>query len=76
MPLDDALLNELAWQSYRDCHTPAERSAILARSGESFFRDRAHYHTGILKAAFTLLEAKGYHVVKNPGFQEDYADIC
>ena len=61
--IDDNLLKDLAWQSYRDSHTPDARARIMEQHGEDFFRSRGHYHTGILSAAFALLEAQGYALV-------------
>lgn len=58
--IDDNLLNEIAWKSLRDCYLPTFRDQVLRDQGEEFFRSRAHYHTGILNAAFALLATKGY----------------
>lgn len=74
--IDDKTLAELSWQSYRDVHTPAAREQLMATHGDRWFKERGHYHTGILKAALKLLEEWGYTIVPPAAPKsEDGADL-
>jgi hypothetical protein len=70
--IEDNLLKEISWQSYRDVHGPEARARIIENHGEDFFKSRGHYHMPILQAAFKLLEAQGYAIV--PRCQLDTVD--
>ena len=84
MSIPDHLLQEIAWKSYRLCHTPEGRERLTRDHGERWFIERGiQFHTGILRNAVTVLEELGYEIVANPNTptlgeieEKDFSDLC
>lgn len=81
------LIKELAWKSYKNCHTAEAQTRLMNEHGERWFRERGIlYHGRIVEEVFKLLEEEGYMVVRGgfdlarPGseqsVEQNFDDLC